>query len=102
MQVCDKPLSCGNHTCSEICHPDKCRPCILSQPRNCPCGKTKYELPCTEETPTCGDTCGKVLECGLHTCNQRCHKEKCGQASITFQKAFTVILCVLPFSVWKQ
>lgn len=67
----------------EVCHIDKCEPCILSKTRTCPCGKSYYQLPCDEDTPTCGDTCGKVLECGLHFCNQRCHKDKCGIVSIS-------------------
>lgn len=65
----------------EVCHIIQCEPCILSKPRTCPCGKSYHQLPCSEETPTCGDTCGKVLECGLHICNQRCHKDKCGVVS---------------------
>ncbi|GLV33994.1 uncharacterized protein CBL_11123 [Carabus blaptoides fortunei] len=77
-KVCLKPLTCGQHTCTQVCHTGACGQCARAEPRTCPCGKTQYELPCTEETPTCGDTCGKVLECGAHTCNQRCHKEKCG------------------------
>lgn len=50
----------------------------MTKTRTCSCGKTNYQLPCTEDTPTCGDTCGKVLECGVHICPQRCHKDKCG------------------------
>lgn len=79
-KVCNKPLGCGNHKCSEICHAaGDCKPCPLTELRTCPCGKNKYQLPCTEDTPTCRDTCGKILECGEHNCHQRCHKGKCGQ-----------------------
>jgi hypothetical protein len=35
-------------------------------------------LPCTQETPTCGDTCGRTLECGAHVCSRSCHRDKCG------------------------
>ncbi|XP_075230227.1 NF-X1-type zinc finger protein NFXL1 [Lycorma delicatula] len=77
-KVCDKKLDCGNHRCKEVCHKGDCGPCPLSLQRTCPCGKSLYLLPCIEETPTCGDTCGKTLECGQHKCFQRCHHNKCG------------------------
>ncbi|KAJ3662166.1 hypothetical protein Zmor_006522 [Zophobas morio] len=86
-KICNKPLSCGNHNCSVICHDGACDPCPLTEVRSCPCGKSKYQLPCTEETPTCQDTCEKILSCGLHTCNQRCHKETCGVCLEIVEKA---------------
>lgn len=30
-------------------------------------------LDCDDATPTCAGTCGKLLECGEHSCVQRCH-----------------------------
>ena len=30
---------------------------------------------------TCGRVCGRELACGIHTCEQRCHK---GQTYVTF------------------
>ncbi|XP_076265116.1 NF-X1-type zinc finger protein NFXL1 [Rhynchophorus ferrugineus] len=77
-KVCDKPLDCGKHKCKDVCHAGVCNTCLLALPRTCPCGKTNYQLPCTEDVPTCPDTCEKLLECGVHTCNYRCHKDKCG------------------------
>jgi NF-X1-type zinc finger protein NFXL1 len=77
-KVCNKPLHCGNHKCSVQCHEGECNPCPMTKSRLCPCGKSKYQLPCTEETPTCQDTCDKLLTCNLHRCNQRCHKDECG------------------------
>lgn len=69
----------------EVCHAGVCNVCILTLPRSCPCGKTKYNLPCTEETPTCPDTCDKLLECGKHYCVLKCHKGKCGTVRINRQ-----------------
>lgn len=77
-QPCGKKLSCGNHLCEKICHKESCGPCPRSGDRSCPCGKTNYNLPCTEDIPTCGDTCGKLLDCGIHACSQRCHTGNCG------------------------
>ena len=34
-------------------------------------------LPCTAATPTCGDTCGKLLGCESHHCVERCHRGNC-------------------------
>ena len=49
--------------------------------RTCPCGKKAVTVPCTTEVGTCGDTCDKLLECGVHRCAERCHKGKCGTVS---------------------
>ncbi|XP_075423057.1 NF-X1-type zinc finger protein NFXL1 [Ascaphus truei] len=76
-QICRKTLPCGNHTCEQICHAGPCGQCPRSGNRLCPCGKSKYTLPCTEDVPTCGDSCDKELECGIHKCSQRCHRGPC-------------------------
>ncbi len=39
-------------------------------------------MACTVEVGGCGDTCGKLLECGIHECAERCHKGKCGTVSV--------------------
>ncbi|XP_069833688.1 NF-X1-type zinc finger protein NFXL1 isoform X1 [Dendropsophus ebraccatus] len=75
--VCGKTLPCGNHTCEQVCHAGPCGQCPRQGNRLCPCGKTKYTLPCTEDVSTCGDSCDKVLECGMHKCSQRCHRGPC-------------------------
>ena len=75
---CGALLSCGFHNCDHICPPPgPCPPCPLSLDRHCPCGKSVVQLPCTEATPTCGDTCGKTLGCGSHSCAERCHRGSC-------------------------
>ncbi|KAK1803743.1 hypothetical protein P4O66_020762, partial [Electrophorus voltai] len=76
-QVCGRPLTCGNHTCERVCHTDVCGECPRAVNRTCPCGKSKCALPCTVDVPTCGDTCDKKLDCGLHTCSMRCHRGPC-------------------------
>ena len=32
---------------------------------------------CTEATPTCGNTCGKVLACANHNCSELYHRGNC-------------------------
>ena len=41
VQVCDRPLDCGHHACTALCHPGECPPCPLlpSQCTTCPCGR---------------------------------------------------------------
>lgn len=42
----------------------------------------EYEnLPCLEDVPTCGDTCDRKLDCGLHRCLHRCHTGDCESVS---------------------
>lgn len=77
-KVCRKMLDCGHHRCETICHAGKCATCPLALPRTCPCGKKAVTVACTVEVGGCGDTCCKLLECGIHECAERCHKGKCG------------------------
>ncbi|KAG0725125.1 NF-X1-type zinc finger protein NFXL1 [Chionoecetes opilio] len=76
-KVCNKQHSCGYHRCQQICHKEDCGLCPSSGRRSCPCGKTSHTLPCTQDIPSCGDTCGKELACGVHLCAERCHKGAC-------------------------
>ncbi|KAI4480690.1 hypothetical protein M0802_014162 [Mischocyttarus mexicanus] len=77
---CNKLLSCKIHTCEGICHSiDDCGDCPKKF-RTCPCGKNQYTVSCKEQQILkCGSTCGKLLNCGLHYCNMKCHLEQCGQ-----------------------
>jgi hypothetical protein len=42
---------------------------------------SEFDLPCTEEAPTCLETCSKLLECQRHYCTERCHTGPCGTVS---------------------
>ncbi|CAM4893606.1 unnamed protein product [Rotaria socialis] len=77
-QLCNRLLNCHIHECKRICHRNECGTCPRQGIRTCSCGKTKYEnLPCSEDAPTCGDTCDRKLDCGLHRCLHRCHTGSC-------------------------
>ncbi|XP_015119941.1 NF-X1-type zinc finger protein NFXL1 [Diachasma alloeum] len=78
---CTTQLNCKIHTCEGFCHvPGDCGDCPVAKNRTCPCGKKRYNVSCKQKTlPTCGDTCGKLLDCGTHLCNMRCHLGDCGQ-----------------------
>ncbi len=38
----------------------------------------EHDLPCTMDTPTCGDSCDALLTCGRHHCTRPCHHGDCG------------------------
>ncbi|XP_071446670.1 NF-X1-type zinc finger protein NFXL1 [Hetaerina americana] len=89
-KVCGQTLDCGRHKCTLVCHSSKngCETCPRRLPRSCACGKATFPgLTCgpgigddkaSEPVPTCGDTCGRMLACEVHTCARRCHKDDCG------------------------
>jgi len=33
---------------------------------------------CTDPLPSCGEVCGRLLSCGMHTCPKICHDSPCG------------------------
>uniref|UniRef100_A0A2K6V2K0 Transcriptional repressor NF-X1 n=1 Tax=Saimiri boliviensis boliviensis TaxID=39432 RepID=A0A2K6V2K0_SAIBB len=108
LKICGKDLKCGNHTCSQVCHPQPCQPCprLPQLVRCCPCGQTPLsqllELgssgrkTCMDPVPSCGKVCGKPLPCGsldfIHTCEKLCHEGDCGPCSRT-----SVISCRCSF-----
>ncbi|KAG9065238.1 FKBP12-associated protein [Linnemannia hyalina] len=69
LPTCDRPCrglrACGKHQCINRCCPAK------SQPK----GK-KGDLAALE-AHICTLTCGKKLQCGVHTCEMLCHKGHC-------------------------
>ncbi|CBK20994.2 uncharacterized protein [Blastocystis hominis] len=75
-KICNKPLQCGHHVCSLPCHEGECPPCPTLPPRTCFCGKKQFDLPCTAATPSCHQTCDRLLACG-HRCPHSCHPPPC-------------------------
>ncbi|XP_065053549.1 transcriptional repressor NF-X1-like [Rhopilema esculentum] len=90
--TCSRTLDCGNHSCSQICHPGSCDSCIFL-PKNvefCPCKQTRItdllqpdemRKSCLDSIPCCKNFCGKKLQCGSpdepHHCKQICHVGPC-------------------------
>ena len=90
---CNLFYDCGIHTCSSICHPHSTTlPCPYKL-RSCPCGKKQLSLPCRPTSSTeslaslspCGDTCNKILACGVHTCPSVCHQGACAPCTVMVQ-----------------
>lgn len=85
-QECGKPLQCGNHTCSIVCHKGKCPPCPLSpeEVKTCFCGASPIldkRASCTDPIASCGKPCKNLLKCGRHNCTHRCHPGDCPDCS---------------------
>lgn len=94
-EICGDLLPCGEHTCPLPCHEGLCGRCEVDIEGRCYCGKLKTEMLCSskddekdsrvvredgsEEEWTgcfgCGDTCGRPLDCGKHSCQKDCHPQ---------------------------
>lgn len=78
---CGEP--CGHketcpHPCTLLCHPGPCPPCQAIVTRECGCGKTSKSMQCCiKEDLQCDEKCGKLLNCELHECEEKCHKGRC-------------------------
>lgn len=86
-EVCGKPLSCGNHTCTLLCHEGPCPRCPADPDcvHTCPCGAMKLTIlrtSCLDPIPTCGQPCHKMLKCGQHRCQLTCHAGDCPPCAV--------------------
>lgn len=62
----------------------------------CYCGKEGKRVRCSavngvgaaakvggvEDLLSCGEKCGRLLECGLHECGRKCHEGECGKCEV--------------------
>eukprot|EP01084_Bolivina_argentea_P183587 316773_1 len=76
-QTCDKLLACG-HYCANKCHHGACPPCIRICSKPCIShGLMVHNMPCHVENRSCGNLCGRILNCGIHSCTRTCHGGNC-------------------------
>ena len=90
--TCERPLSCGQHTCSMRCHRGSCETCRQvthththtwlphthpppSLPpqvveKSCRCGKHRKLMPCHKEY-LCESKCPQTRSCGRHQCRRK-------------------------------
>ncbi|KYB27326.1 protein shuttle craft [Tribolium castaneum] len=96
-EVCGRGLSCGNHTCTKVCHEGDCEACPrdVGVVKTCPCGRSelkKRRESCLDPIPCCDKICGKILNCGQpaapHSCKLPCHEGPCPPCPLT-----TLIRC---------
>lgn len=67
--VCGKQLSCG-HKCPDTCHAGPCAPCQVVVAAQCACREQQQQRLCHLSVWRCEKTCGKLLACGRHHCDQ--------------------------------
>lgn len=91
--------SCSSR-CPLLCHPGTCDPCNVMLRMRCHCGHEEKTIKCgtlhpqtaaearidVDEFLSCGDTCGRMLPCGLHKCQKTCHKGDCGDCETVRDK----------------
>ncbi|KAJ6760100.1 NUCLEAR TRANSCRIPTION FACTOR X-BOX BINDING 1 NFX1 [Salix purpurea] len=92
-QSCDKLLECWRHRCERICHVGPCDSCRVSVSASCFCKKkmevvlcgdlaVKGEVKAEDGVFSCNATCGKMLDCGNHMCDETCHPGPCGDCEL--------------------
>ena len=80
--ICGKTLNCGNHACLSKCHEDQCSDCEYSFVQDCFCGKESLSLKCGSK-PSCENKCNRILSCGKHFCDKKCHEGDCGVCQLS-------------------
>ncbi|XP_014664590.1 PREDICTED: transcriptional repressor NF-X1-like [Priapulus caudatus] len=92
-EACGCTLDCVVHACVAACHAPPCEPCAETRRQACHCGATTRDVRCGSQ-PTdaatgepapfaCGQTCGRDLACGNHTCERACHPGACDDCTLT-------------------
>ncbi|SPO28619.1 related to Shuttle craft protein [Ustilago trichophora] len=97
------PHGCGQrcsrgkcaHGCADSCHPGPCPPCAVTVSQQCFCGAKTIPMRCSQTSAkearfsalnqrgtSCGDVCGKKLDCGVHSCQDTCHPGDCQPCAV--------------------
>ena len=114
-EVCGRALaltpdSVCPHTCLDLCHPGPCDPCRASLRKTCPCGALTRMTRC-DTVLLCGGECGKLLNCGRHTCTALCHEGPCQDCQVTVDQGktsdvsvsnVTLSHCNVRVSLWED
>lgn len=79
IEVCGRSLSCGKHTCQQICHRGPCEKCpeAIWEEISCACGDTVLEpgYPCGTRPPYCASSCKRERECAHPIDEHKCHPD---------------------------
>lgn len=90
---CGDFLPCGQHECSQICHPGVCGTCEVPVEVKCYCGRVQKEMQCSKQDDicdsfdlannswfegsfSCESACGRTFDCGVHRCQISCHPQE--------------------------
>ncbi|PWN51537.1 hypothetical protein IE53DRAFT_405620 [Violaceomyces palustris] len=94
---CGRKCSKGkcSHGCSDQCHPGPCPPCSVTISQKCFCGSETIPMRCSQSSAkaaiasakgtSCGSTCSKLLNCGIHRCQDTCHAGPCQPCQVRIQ-----------------
>ncbi|WVF69444.1 hypothetical protein IAT40_004221 [Kwoniella sp. CBS 6097] len=78
---CDRPApACGHPKTPHPCHEStECPPCPYLTNKSCACGKdpSVKNVRCSQDRVSCGQPCGRLLDCGYHKCTKLCHRPEC-------------------------
>ncbi|KAK6509089.1 FKBP12-associated protein [Arthrobotrys musiformis] len=92
-RVCGKPLKCGSHDCSALCHRGACGSCLEASfdELACHCGRTRImpPVPCGTKPPSCRFPCQRSKLCGHpNSTDHLCHldDEACPNCPYLVQK----------------
>ncbi|XP_019536863.3 protein shuttle craft [Aedes albopictus] len=84
-ELCGREDLC-EHSCTLLCHPGPCPPCQAMVQRSCGCGRTTKPMQCSQKDEIlCEATCGNPLNCGIHTCQRKCHCGTCEECEETLE-----------------
>lgn len=79
MKICGRPLKCGLHNCSSLCHKGPCPGCLegVFEDISCACGRTVLQAPqpCGTTSPECTFDCIHQPACGHPAAKHLCHPE---------------------------
>ncbi|KAF8623001.1 hypothetical protein AX15_006593 [Amanita polypyramis BW_CC] len=98
---CTRPREAGcGHACPLLCHPGPCPPCQVVMQVPCPCprrkiamlrcgdgatpggGKARGDSSAQNKVVSCNNVCGRILDCGKHSCQRVCHPGTCGSCEL--------------------
>lgn len=79
-RTCDRPLKCGKHNCSQLCHSGACSTCpeAIFEEISCHCGRTILHppQPCGTRPPECRFECARPdRPCGHPRISHNCHPD---------------------------
>lgn len=84
-ELCGREDLC-EHPCTQLCHPGPCPPCQAMVQRSCACGRSTKPMQCRQKDAIlCDAICGQALNCGIHTCQQKCHYGACTECKETLE-----------------
>ncbi|SZE99651.1 unnamed protein product [Blumeria hordei] len=92
IKACNRPLKCGNHNCTSLCHKGPCPSCLdaIFDEISCACGRTVLQppQPCGTKSPECRFDCLCRPTCGHPPVKHQCHQdtEACPKCPFLMEK----------------